>query len=317
MTPPEEETDREDSGEMEFKMLQTIRLKAMAKINLGLDVLRRRPDGYHDVRMIMQTVNLYDDIEITKMEEPGIRIFTNLHFLPANENNLAYCAADLLMKEFSLQGGLQIKLDKHIPVAAGMAGGSSDGAAVLVGLNRMFSLGLSKEELAERGVLLGADVPYCIMRGTALSEGIGEILTPLPPMPDCQILIARPGIAVSTRFVYENLHAEAITDHPDIDGMIEALTAGDLYKVAAKMENVLERVTVPAYPEIGRLKELMREKGALNALMSGSGPTVFGLFDREETAQEACDAVMESGLAKQLFLRRPFQNHTRNYQNLE
>ncbi len=287
-------------------MIQTIGQKAMAKVNLGLDVLRKREDGYHDVRMIMQTVDLYDRIEIARSKEPGISLETNLPYLPVDGTNLAYKAAKLFLEEFHIEEGIKLRLEKHIPVAAGMAGGSSDAAAVLVGINRMFSLGLSQKELAKRGAFLGADIPYCIMGGTALAEGIGDALTPLPPMPDCYILIAKPGFGVSTKFVYENLHAETITEHPDIDGMMEALRQKDLYRVAEKMENVLERVTIPAYPVIGELKELMKKKGALNALMSGSGPTVFGVFDDEGKAKEAGACVKKSALAKQVYLKKPF-----------
>ena len=189
--------------------MDKIQLKALAKINLGLDVLRRREDGYHEVKMIMQTINLYDELEIRKVKQPGIQVKTNLYYLPSNENNLVYKAAKLLMEEFRIRDGICIQLQKKIPVAAGMAGGSSDGAAVLWGINQMYGLGLSRRGLMERGVKLGADVPYCVMRGTALSEGIGEILTPLPPVPQCQVLIARPPISVSTKWVYENLNVAA------------------------------------------------------------------------------------------------------------
>ena len=187
--------------------MDKIQLKALAKINLVLDVLRRREDGYHEVKMIMQTIGLHDDLEIRKTKTPGIQVKTNLYYLPTNENNLVYKAAKLLMDEFQIQDGVSIQLKKRIPVAAGMAGGSSDGAAVLWGINQMYGLGLSMQALMERGVRLGADVPYCIQRGTALAEGIGEKLSVLPPMPKCTILIAKPGISVSTKFVYENLHA--------------------------------------------------------------------------------------------------------------
>ena len=208
--------------------MEKMQLKALAKINLGLDVLRRREDGYHEVRMIMQTVHIYDRILLEKQADPGIRVKTNLYYLPANENNLVYKAAKLLMEEFGIRGGIGIDLKKYIPVAAGMAGGSSDAAAVLFGINRMYGLGLSTEELMRRGVKIGADVPYCVMRGTALAEGIGEVLTPLPPMPPCCILVAKPGVSVSTRFVYENLQADGLSFHPDIDGMREALERRDL-----------------------------------------------------------------------------------------
>ena len=205
-------------------MIKHLRLKAYGKINLALDVLGKRDNGYHDVRMIMQTVGLHDRIELYRTKEPGIRLETNLFYLPNNEQNLAYRAAALLIEEFGVKEGVSIQLKKFIPVSAGMAGGSTDAAAVLFGVNKMFGLGLSIKELMERGVKLGADIPYCLMRGTALSEGIGEELTPLPQIPQCQVLIAKPGISVSTKVVYESLDAMELKpeDHPDIDGMIEA-----------------------------------------------------------------------------------------------
>ena len=282
--------------------MDNISLKALAKINLGLDVVRRRDDGYHEVRMIMQTINLFDRLEIKKIKESAIKIHTNLFFLPVNENNLAYQAAQMLMDEFHMEEGVSIQLDKHIPVAAGMAGGSLNAAAVLFGMNRMFSLGLSQKELMERGVKLGADVPYCIMRGTVLAEGIGEILTPLSPMPKCYVLIAKPAISVSTKMVYEKLDSHEIEDHPDIDGILAGLKAGDLKKVAGSMGNVLERVTVDAYPVIDQIKEMMIKEGALNAMMSGSGPTVFGIFEEKATARKAADAIRDARLTKQVYV---------------
>lgn len=282
--------------------MDKMELKALGKINLGLDVLGRRENGYHDVRMVMQTLYLYDQITIEKTEKPGIELSTNLFYLPVNENNLAYHAADLLMQEFGVEEGVKITLEKHIPVAAGMAGGSSNAAAVLYGINRMFSLGLSQEELMERGVKLGADVPYCIMRGTVLAEGIGEILTPLPAMPRCTVLVAKPPISVSTKLVYEKLDAHEIEDHPDIDGVLEGLERQDLKKIASSMGNVLERVTVEEYPVIEEIKEMMKENGALNAMMSGSGPTVFGLYSDKRMAKEAAQKIKESGIAKQVYV---------------
>ena len=288
--------------------MNQIRLKALAKINLGLDVLRRREDGYHEVKMIMQTINLHDRIFMKKIEEEEIRIRTNLYYLPNNENNLAYKAAKLLMDEFHLPGGISIHLKKVIPVAAGMAGGSSDAAAVLFGMNKMYSLKLSMQELMDRGVKLGADVPYCIMRGTALAEGIGEKLTALPAMPKCHILIAKPPINVSTKFVYENLHANDLKpeDHPPVDTQLEALQEGNLEKLVAHMGNVLERVTVPEYPVINEIKQKMMDHGALGAMMSGSGPTVFGIFTSYAKAKEAYRTIEESGLSKQIYLTTPY-----------
>ena len=287
-----------------------MRLRALAKINLGLDVLRRREDGYHEVRMIMQTVRIFDRIQIVRQEREGIRVRTNLYYLPANENNLVYKAAKLLFDEFGLRGGLSIDLKKYIPVAAGMAGGSSDAAAILYGMNRMYGLGLTQEELMQRGVKIGADVPYCLMRGTALAEGIGEILSPLPPMPPCNILVAKPGISVSTKFVYENLHANELKEHPDIDGILAALRRQDLREMAQCMKegNVLETVTVPAHPVIQKIKDTMEQQGALIALMSGSGPTVFGIFEDRNQARRAMAGIRKERLAKQLFLTTPYNN---------
>lgn len=288
--------------------MDKIQLKALAKINLGLDVLRRREDGYHEVKMIMQTIGLHDDLEIRKTKTPGIQVKTNLYYLPTNENNLVYKAAKLLMDEFQIQDGVSIQLKKRIPVAAGMAGGSSDGAAVLWGINQMYGLGLSMQALMERGVRLGADVPYCIQRGTALAEGIGEKLSVLPPMPKCTILIAKPGISVSTKFVYENLHANDLKpeQHPDVDSMIEAMRQKDLGLLCSRMGNVLETVTIPAYPVINEIKRTMMDNGAIGSMMSGSGPTVFGIFDSPSAAKQAMKAVRAAKLAKQVCLTTPY-----------
>ena len=285
-----------------------ISLKALAKINLGLDVVRRREDGYHEVRMIMQTIQLYDRLDIKRTQEPGIQIQTNLSFLPVNENNLIYKAAKLLMDEFSITDGVSVKLDKRIPVAAGMAGGSTDAAAMLIGVNRLFSLGLTKRQLMERGVQIGADVPYCIMRGTALAEGIGEALSPLPTMVKCPVLIAKPSISVSTKFVYQNLKLDDTTIHPDIDRLIDDIKAKNLHDIAAHMGNVLETVTIPNYPVIDEIKKHMLSNGAVGAMMSGSGPTVFGLFDDEDTAKKAYKAMRSSHLARQVYLTSVYNN---------
>lgn len=282
--------------------MREIKLKARAKINLGLDVLRKREDGYHEVRMIMQTIALYDKLTLRLTEKPGIQVRTNLSFLPVNEDNLVYKAAKLLMDEFRAKQGLEIELNKYIPVAAGLAGGSSDAAAVLAGVNKLLELGLDTQELMARGVRIGADVPYCVMRGTALAEGIGEKLTPLPPMPKCRIVVAKPRVSVSTKFVYGNLKAGELTRHPDIDGQIEALRRGDLKGLACRMENVLETVTVPEYPVIAQIKETMMQHGALNAVMSGSGPSVFGIFEEEDAARRAYEALRGDADRKQVFL---------------
>lgn len=286
-----------------------MRLQAFAKINLGLDVLGKREDGYHEVRMIMQTIRMYDQLDMRKSVEPGIHLTTNKKYIPVDENNLVWRAAKLMMDTCGIMEGVSIHLHKVIPVAAGMAGGSSDAAATLVGMNRLFHCGLSKEKLMELGVQIGADVPYCVLRGTALAEGIGEKLTVLPPMPDCWILIGKPGISVSTKYVYTTLDLNTDTVHPDIDGMKKALEDGNLYGITERMGNVLQDVTIPAYPEVERIKEQMKTLGVVNAMMSGSGPTVFGIFDNEEKAQEACQKLRESGSCQQVFLTVPFNNY--------
>ena len=278
-----------------------MRLKAMAKINLGLDVLGKREDGYHEVRMIMQTIRMYDILDIRKTKRPGIVLTTNLPFIPTDSRNLVYKAAQMLMDEFGIEEGLSIKLRKFIPVAAGMAGGSSDAAAALVGINRLFKLGLSQKELMDRAVNIGADVPYCVMRGTALAEGIGEKLTRITQVPDCFVLIGKPGINVSTKAAYESLQLDKISSHPDIDGMIGDIERGDLLAMTQKMGNVFEPGIIEKYPVIGEIKALMESHGALKAMMSGSGPTVFGIFDDREKMEAAAEVLRESRLAKTVF----------------
>ncbi len=282
--------------------MNQIELKALAKINLGLDVLGKRENGYHDVRMIMQSVYLYDEVRIEKKDAPGIEVTSNLNYLPTGEDNIAYKAARLLKEEFGIGDGVKITLKKHIPVAAGLAGGSSNAAAVLFGMNRMFRLGLSQKDLMERGVKLGADVPYCVMRGTVLAEGIGEELQKLPAMPKCTVLIAKPPVSVSTKTVYEALDSKEVTEHPDIDGIIEGLERQDLKKIAGCMGNVLEDVTIPMYPVIDEIKQVMRECGAPGAMMSGSGPTVFGLFESRAGARDAQRRINEKALARQVYV---------------
>ena len=285
--------------------MDSIRLNAMAKINLGLDVTGKRPDGYHELRMVMQMINLYDKIEIIKLETPEIIVETNLSFLPVNENNIVYKAAQLLMNKFHLTQGVRIVLEKHIPVAAGMAGGSSDAATVLYGMNKLFLLGMTKNQMMEEGVKLGADVPYCVLRTTALSEGIGEILTTLPPMPKCHIVIAKPGISVSTKAVFGKLRVNEIEKHPDIDGIVKAIKAGSLTDIASRLGNTLEEVTIKDYPVIAQIKEDMIAQGALGALMIGSGPTVFGIFDDEKKAKNAYTVLKAGTQARQVFLTKP------------
>lgn len=282
--------------------MEKIVLKARAKINLGLDVLGRRADGYHEVQMVMQTIGIYDKLLMEKRPRPGIEIETNVGFLPVNENNLIYKAARLLMEEFQIQEGFYVYLNKFIPVAAGLAGGSSDAAAAMVGVNRLFHLELPMKELIRRGAAIGADVPYCLMRGTVLAQGIGEKLSRLPMMPRCPVVIAKPPVNVSTKTVYEKLDAVGSIKHPDIRAIQRGLEQRDLAAIAKNMGNVLEEVTIPMVPVIAEIKETMRQNGALNSMMSGSGPTVFGLFEQEEQARRCLEVLKKEGKAKHVYL---------------
>lgn len=276
-------------------------LKAYAKINLGLDVVRRLENGYHEVRMVMQTVGIYDELTLERSAS-GIVITTDSGELPTNEDNLIYKAAKLLLERYDVKEGVRIHLQKNIPIAAGMAGGSTDAAATLKGVNELFGLGCTQQELMELGVHIGADVPYCVMGGTALAEGIGEKLTALAPAPDCYVLVAKPDINVSTKYVYEHLDATGVEKHPDIDGMVQAIATGDLQGVLDRMENVLESVTIVAHPIIETIKSRMKELGALNSMMSGSGPTVFGIFTEKDKAEAAYEQIKAEQLAKQVFV---------------
>ena len=273
-------------------------IKAMAKINLGLDVLSKRPDGYHEVRMVMQNIYMYDRITLEKTSQEGIFFSTDSGFLPADSGNLAYRAAQLLTDRLPAGAGVRIRLSKFIPVAAGMAGGSSDAAAVLTGMNRLFSLHIPQEELMELGLTIGADVPYCILRGSALAEGIGEKLTRLSPPPDCYILIGKPPIGVSTKEVYGNLRLEDV-----VQVLLRHL--GNLC-ASAGIDHGQSFFFKLADGLIGQIKDLMIQNGALTSLMSGSGPTVFGIFDDENTAEKAKQALKQSKLCARIFLTTPY-----------
>lgn len=282
--------------------MDKLELKAYGKINLGLDVIRKRSDGYHDLDMVMQMVDVYDDVILTRIEGAEIVVRTDTAVLSNGKDNLAYMAAKMLMDEFGIDQGLEITIRKRIPIAGGMAGGSSDCAATLTGVNQMFDLGLSTEELMERGVRLGADVPYCILGGTAIARGIGDILTPLPTPPKCHVIIAKPPVSVSTAFVYGNIKPDKIKKRPDIDEMVSAIRTQDLYKLAKSLYNVMEGITVPQYPIIQEIKMVMLNNGALNSIMSGSGPTVFGLYDDKGKAEQTVELLKEKELTEQLYL---------------
>jgi 4-diphosphocytidyl-2-C-methyl-D-erythritol kinase len=285
-----------------------IEKKAYGKVNLGLDIIGRRSDGYHLVKMIMQSLDIYDTLTFEK-QESGIDITLageGGRGLSLGEDNLIYKAAVCIIERTDYKGGIRITLDKNIPIAAGMAGGSSDCAAALKGVNELLGAGLSEEELREIGVTLGADVPYCVMGGTALSEGIGEELTRLTPLPECVFVVAKPLCSVSTAEAYGGYDklVELGRDipHPDIDAQVKALMSGDLEGVVSNFGNVLEYVTASIHPEIAELEKLMKESGAMNAMMSGSGPTVFGIYKDRVTAEESAEKIRKSGLAAQLFV---------------
>lgn len=284
--------------------MEQYRIKAYAKINLGLDVVKRLPNGYHQVKMILQTVDIYDNLTLEKTDS-GITLTTDSDELPADRDNLICRAAELMREKYHFTEGIHIHLEKRIPIAAGMAGGSTDAAATMKGISRLLGLDAPLPQLMEYGVTIGADVPYCIMGGTALAEGIGDILTALPPAPDCFILVAKPDISVSTKYVYEHLDAAGLRSHPDIDGMRAAIESGSLQGILDRMGNVLETVTVPAHPVIDTIKRRMRELGAVNSLMSGSGPTVFGIFLEEQAAEQAGRQLLKNALAKQIFVTTP------------
>ncbi len=290
--------------------MDTVKLKARAKINLSLNVTGRRDNGYHDVRMVMQSIDLYDEITISKIQRSAdgedIVIVSEAENIPLDKDNLVYRAARLIMDEKGITGSVKIDLKKNIPVAAGLAGGSTDAAATLKGMNELFGLYLPEDKLCEMGVKIGADVPYCIMGGTVLSEGIGEILTPIRKLPDCGILIAKPGIDVSTGYVYNAFDALKEKYHPDVDAMIKAIEAGDIAAVAANLGNSLEGVTQAEYPVIAEIKKAMIKSGALGSLMSGSGPTVFGIFSDIKAAQKAAGIIRETGMAADIAATGPY-----------
>ncbi|MDD6010629.1 MAG: 4-(cytidine 5'-diphospho)-2-C-methyl-D-erythritol kinase [Lachnospiraceae bacterium] len=285
-----------------------MRYKANAKINLSLDVTGVRENGYHDVRMIMQSIELCDYLDIEVNNSGRIELTCSNPEIECDKSNLIYKAADKLINKavdeeiIDKNTGVTISLQKNIPIAAGLAGGSTDAAATLVGLNEELGLGYSSSELRGLGVTLGADIPFCIEGGTYLSEGIGEVLSKLKDAPDCFIVLVKPDINVSTKFVYDNLILNEETVHPDVDAMLNAIETGSIKRVADCLDNLLATVTEKEYPIIVDIKNILKENGALNAIMSGSGPTVFGLFDDEEKAKEALSILGSKVEFKQGFV---------------
>lgn len=270
--------------------MDKLELKARAKINLSLDILKKRPDGYHEVKMIMQTLELHDSVVIEKIDN-GIEVYCNSPFVPSNSQNIASKAAELVLSKYGIKNGVKISINKKIPVAAGLAGGSSNAAVVFKGLNELFSLGINEEELMVLGKQIGADVPYCIKGGTMLSEGIGEILTKISKMPKTNILLIKPKIGVSTAWVYKNFDILKVKSRPQTDLLIKAISDNDIHYLASNMANVLESVTIPKYPIIDVIKKKMINEGAIGSMMSGSGPTVFGVFMDIKAAQDAYNSL--------------------------
>ncbi|MBQ8923799.1 MAG: 4-(cytidine 5'-diphospho)-2-C-methyl-D-erythritol kinase [Lachnospiraceae bacterium] len=292
--------------------MKELSVKAYAKVNLALDVLGKRDDGYHNVKMVMQNIGLFDDLTYIYDEEKTdnadgftIGITTDNDNIPTDERNLIYKAIKYIFEKYNIKGSMSVVLKKNIPVEAGMAGGSTDCAASIKAVNELCELGLNIQDMMDIGVKLGADVPYCILAKTAISEGIGEVLTEIKSLPDCYILVAKPPVSVSTGMVYNNLKCDELISHPDVDGMVEALREGNLQDVADKMENVLETVTVKLHPEISDIKKIMISMGALNAIMSGSGPTVFGLYNDEEEAKAAKAYILKKGYTQEVYITKP------------
>lgn len=277
--------------------------RSYAKVNLTLDVLGKRDDGYHNVRMIMQTLGLFD-LVIVDRADSEIAVSTNLKFLPTNEKNIAYKAAQLFFDSTGIKGGARILIHKNIPVAAGLAGGSGNAAAVLCALNKLYDTNLSDNELCSLGTKLGADVPYCILGGTQLAEGIGEKLTELAPLPKLTFLLVKPPISISTAQIYSDIDSCTDLEHPDTAAMLHAIKKGDTAAIAAKLSNVMEAVTARENPVITGIKEKLILNGALGAVMSGSGPTVFGIFDDERKAKTSADSFYN--LYKEVYLTRSY-----------
>ena len=269
-------------------------LSANAKINLTLDILGTREDGYHEVAMIMQEISLHDTLSMGKINQ-GISLTIAIEgqkgTLPADESNLCWKAAALVQKEYNLQEGVEIHLTKRIPMAAGLAGGSADAAAVLKGMNHLFQLGMTEARLCELGARLGSDIPFCIMGGTMLATGRGEVLTRLPSFPRLSVVLAKPPVGVSTAWAYKTYDAGYDGPHPDNEAMLEAIHGGDAHKAASLLCNVLEGVTETEHPVIADYKRLMMEHGAMASMMSGSGPTVFGLVREKQQAWHLADTL--------------------------
>ena len=272
-----------------------IQVQAYGKLNLSLDILRRQPTGYHDMQMVMETVELCDDVHIAVSEGDSVQLSTNLHYLPVDDSNIAAEAAEAFFRELDLpRRQVTIHIHKRLPVSAGVAGGSANAAAVLRGLNQLLGTGLSTEELRRLGLMVGSDVPYCIGGGTALAEGRGEILTPLSPLPPCHIIICKPRFSIGTASLFDRIDCSKIRHRPDTAGMIQALEAGRLGQVAVRLYNVFEDVLAGKQKEVFTIKNILFDTGAMGTAMTGTGPSVFGLFDNEQIARIAYERLKQT-----------------------
>jgi 4-diphosphocytidyl-2-C-methyl-D-erythritol kinase len=289
------------------KMLMRIFEKAPAKINLSLDVLHKREDGYHEVEMIMTMVDLADRLEFSPLPRDSIIITSQVGFIPLDDKNLAVQAARIIKDRFGIGSGVHIHLDKHIPVAAGLAGGSTDAAATLRGLNRLWDLRLSIADMQKLGEEIGSDVPFCVAGGTAIATGRGEKLQPIASPPQCWVILAKPPLHVSTSDVYGKVRASAIRNHPDTKGLLAAIENQDFHRICGSIGNVLEEVTLEMYPEVRRIKESMIKLGAEGVLMSGSGPTVFGLVSKQSKVHRIYNGLR--GFCKEVYVVRSLRNH--------
>ena len=267
-----------------------MKIKAYGKVNISLDVVGKREDGYHLLSMIMQNIDLYDEIEVEK-QECGIILECNKSYVPVDNRNLAYKAAEIFKERYDIVDGVKINIEKNIPVSAGLAGGSTDAASVLKVMNKLFNVNATEEELMELGLKLGADIPYCIHGGTALCEGIGEIITPIKPFRDKIVVLVKPAFGVSTKEVYKNFNLEKVKQHPKTAEIINAIENDDLNFVASNMKNLLENVTLRKHKILIKIKEEMNACGAINSMMSGSGPTVFAFFDDMLKAQRCFEKM--------------------------
>lgn len=284
--------------------MKEIRCIANAKINLGLDVIRKREDGYHDLKMVMDTIGLHDKIRLKKTANTEVHLKTNVPYLPTDNRNLVVRIIEEMKKVYGIKDGIFVDLYKVIPVGAGLGGGSADAAATIRSMNTLFDLGLSLDTMLEIGLKFGADIPYCIEGGAMLAEGVGERLTPLEKTIILDLVVVKPKVSVSTPYIFKNLRVDAIENHPNIDGLIKGLQSQQRQEVAMNLGNVLEDVTFTGYPQVAEVKKAITLSGAEGALMSGSGSAVFGIYNSAEACQEAARVLKKHPLIKNVFVTK-------------